>query len=196
MKRIAAGSIALLALLVAGNAAAQGMYRWVDKDGKVYYSDKKPDDKPKSIEQRQVRGSVVETSDAGYALREAVKAYPVALYTAPECKEPCADARTLLNKRGVPFKEIVVSDNKTREELIKVGGAAEVPVLLVGSSLSKGFEEGAFNAALDQAGYPGKAVPGRAPAVQPKGKSETAAAKGTPAAKAQPSAPKGRYLPE
>lgn len=185
-----------LALLGVSAAQAQGMYRWVDKDGKVHYGDKKPADKPKNIEERQVRGSVVETSMAGYALQEAVKAHPVSLYTAPECKEPCADARALLQKRGVPFREISVTNNQLRDELVKIGGAAEVPLMLVGSSKHKGFEASLYSTALDQAGYPQNAAPGRLPAVAPAPQKEgTTAAKASASAKAEDDAPKGRYLP-
>lgn len=185
-----------LAWIGANGAYAQGMYRWVDKDGKVYYSDKKPADKPRNVEERQVRGSVVETTVPGYALQQAIKANPVSLYTAPECKEPCADARALLQKRGVPFKEISVADNQMREELVKVGGAAEVPLMLVGSNKQKGFEAGAYTAALDQAGYPQSAGPARALAAPAAVRNEGSdSAKAAAGGKSEGSVPKGRYLP-
>lgn len=191
---VASAVLAALALLSTGAAHGQGMYRWVDKDGKVHYSDKKPAEKPKNLEQRQVRGSVVETTVPGYALQEAMKANPVSLYTAPECKEACESARALLNKRGVPFKEISVTDNQMRDELIKVGGAAEVPLMLVGGSKHKGFEAGAYTSALDQAGYPSGTVSGRVPAAAPTREAPSQAKKSEPA-KSGDSAPKGRYEP-
>lgn len=191
---VASAVLAAMALLSTSAAHWQGMYRWVDKDGKVHYSDKKPAEKPKNLEQRQVRGSVVETTVPGYALQEAMKANPVSLYTAPECKEACESARALLNKRGVPFKEISVADNQMRDELIKVGGAAEVPLMLVGSSKHKGFEAGAYTAALDQAGYPSGTVSGRVPASAPNREAPSPAKKSA-AAKSGDSAPKGRYEP-
>jgi len=48
MRRLA---IAVAAMLVAATAGAQ-MYRWVDKDGKVHYTDTPPPAAAKSIQKR------------------------------------------------------------------------------------------------------------------------------------------------
>jgi hypothetical protein len=42
-------------------------------------------------------------------------------------------------------------------------GGLEVPVLVVGSSTFKGYEEGQWASALDSAGYPKERLPGQAP---------------------------------
>ena len=48
------------------------------------------------------------------------------------------------------------------------GGALEVPVATVGSSVLRGYEEGAWKTTLDAAGYPSTAVgPPRAAAAKP-----------------------------
>lgn len=44
-------------------------------------------------------------SSPSYAVRQAAAKYPVVLYTAAHCTEPCQQARSLLNGRGVPFAE-------------------------------------------------------------------------------------------
>ena len=62
--------------------------------------------------------------------------------------------RGALNKRGVPFKEIQVYDQESNDELKRVSGAQEVPTLLVGRSVQRGFEQEAFDILLDSAGYP------------------------------------------
>jgi len=98
-----------------------------------------------------------------YALRDAQKNFPVTLYTAPSCKEPCAQARAALNKRGVPFKEVQVWDEETNARLKEVSQSNEVPVLSVGRSVQKGFEQGAYDGLLDSAGYP-------RPGILPEGK--------------------------
>ena len=83
-----------------------------------------------------------------------MKDFPVTLYTAPNCTEPCARARDALNKRGVPFREVQVWEKESVQELTKLAGSTQVPVLLVGHSVQKGFEQGAFDALLDSARYP------------------------------------------
>jgi hypothetical protein len=50
---------------------------------------------------------------------------------------------------------VLVADADTREELKRAaGGAEEVPVLFVGRSVQKGFQQEAFDALLDAARYP------------------------------------------
>ena len=79
---------------------------------------------------------------------------PVTLYTFPECKDPCQMARDVLNKRGVPFKEKLISNQQMLDELKQVSGGLNVPVLVVGSQVETTASPQAFNQALDIGGYP------------------------------------------
>ena len=54
-------AIAVAAMLVAATAGAQ-MYRWVDKDGKVHYTDTPPPGAAKDV---QKRGAAAAPADAG-----------------------------------------------------------------------------------------------------------------------------------
>ena len=80
--------------------------------------------------------------------------FPVTLYTSPSCKEGCDLSRLALNRRGVPFKEVQVWDPESSDELKKLTGDNRVPTLMVGRTVQKGFEQGAFEKLLDVAGYP------------------------------------------
>jgi len=149
--------ISLVGLFLAcalGTAAAQQLYQWTDNTGRVHITDTPPPPSARNVQKKNVTGSAVETSQEPYALAQAMKEFPVVLYTSPVCKEACAQAREALNKRGVPFKEVQVWDEKTNQELNKVSGAHDVPTLLVGRSVQRGFEQGAFDALLDSARYP------------------------------------------
>jgi glutaredoxin len=154
-------SITALAMLVAiGIAAipassAQQIYRWVDKDGRVTYSQNPPPTgAAKSVEQRRITTSVVEGSDLPYAVQVAMKNFPVTLHTSSDCADPCKDGRDMLTKRGIPFKEVVVGNEQSIEALRKISGGTRVPVLQVGRQTLSGFEPGAWKNALDDAGYP------------------------------------------
>jgi glutaredoxin len=81
----------------------------------------------------------------------------VTLYTVPNC-EGCDAARSLLNARGVPFKEVSLTDAATTEDFKKNVGAASLPTMLVGSQQQVGFEEGAYQRMLDDAGYPATGI--------------------------------------
>jgi len=161
--------------LVAAAASAQ-LYRWTDKDGKVHYTDTPPPAAAgKSAQLRSGGGNVADTSALPYATQQAAKNYPVTIYTHETCKELCGDARKLLQGRGVPFREVAVTDEKSREELKKVSGGEEVPVMTTGKIVTKGFSADTWHLALDAAGYP-RSGPPLAPQAQ----------KGAPAAEAQP----------
>ncbi len=167
-------ALGLVALLLAAAASAQ-LYRWVDKDGKVHYTDTPPPSSAGKSAQLRAGGNVVDTSALPYATQQAAKNYPVTIYTAENCKEPCADGRKLLQSRGVPFREVAITDEKSREELKKVSGGEEVPIMTAGKLVTKGFGADTWHAALDTAGYP-RSGPPLAAQAQP----------GAPAAKAQP----------
>lgn len=147
--------VAAVALALASAAATAQTYRWVDKDGRVHYTDTPPPPSAaRQVEKRTLQGSVVETSQLSYGLQQAVKTNPVTLYTYSGCKEACANARKLLEKRGVPYKEFSVDDPAKREELKRISGGNNVPVLVVGKTVKQGYEESMYNVALDDAGYP------------------------------------------
>ena len=146
------------ALLAAACAAsAQQLYRWTDESGRVFVTDQPPPRTAKRVQKLpQAPAGPATPSDAAnlpYAVQLAAKDSPVTLYTAPECG-PCGEARNLLNARGVPFREVLVTDEAQQQELQKAVGTLAVPAMLVGSTVQKGFEEGAYHGLLDIAGYP------------------------------------------
>jgi glutaredoxin len=152
--------IATIALGVAAiasmQAGAQQLYRWVDKNGKVNYTQEPPPkDAAKSVQQRRLNsGQADNAPQMPFAVRQAVENFPVTLYTSTECASGCNEARALLNKRGVPFREFSVTDEATLATLKKLTGDTRVPVMQVGRQAEKGFQEQAYNSALDNAGYP------------------------------------------
>ena len=161
--RLAALLAAVLVLPALAFAQAN-VYRWVDKDGKVHYSDTPPAEPAKSLTQKRVGGGYEQSSQLPYATQIAMQKSPVTLFTGADCGEPCRLGRDLLAKRGIPFSERDAQGNADdAEALKKLVGAIEVPVLTVGSSRVKGFEDGAWHSALDGAGYPRTALPGQLP---------------------------------
>jgi glutaredoxin len=153
---------ALAATLACGlDAAAQStVYKWTDSQGKVHFSDTPPE-QAKGVTQKRLGGGEVDAAQLPYATQLAAKSNPVTLYTAPQCGDPCANARSLLGARGIPYSERNAQANPTdAEEVKRLIGALQVPVLVIGGSHLKGYEEGAWQAALDGAGYPRTRLPG------------------------------------
>jgi glutaredoxin len=185
----------LAPLLLLPVLAQAQTYRWVDDSGKVHYSDRAPLSGAKNLQKQSMAAGQGSSASLPYALQQAVKDFPVTLYTSEGCKEICVQARELLNQRGVPYSEVTVADEADLAQLKKLSGGNAVPVLTVGSEVYKGFESGAYKAALDSADYPTSSLlpPGvqaRQPVTKPVQKAAPAAAKaeGSPATAPQETA--------
>jgi glutaredoxin len=144
--------LVVAALFFACAAFAQ-QYRWVDDQGRVHYTDTPPPPSAKGIEKKNLKGNAV-GEQQNTQLAKALKAAPVTLYSHPDCKAPCDTAREILGKRGIPFREVSVVDQARYEELKKLTGEGQVPVLVIGKRVESSPSESAYNQALDEAGYP------------------------------------------
>lgn len=144
-------------------AQAAGLYRWVDETGKVHYGDV-PAPEIKQAEKKKfsdVKGAP--NADLPYESRRAIQNFPVTLYVAENCKDPCQKARDLLQKRGVPFTEKILSDEQGMNEFRKISGSEQTPTVSIGKVWLSGFQAEQWNGELDVAGYP-KVAPYRVPA--------------------------------
>ena len=154
MNRIA---FLIVVLLAAGTAQAAQLYRWVDDKGRVEWRDTPPPASAKKVERRTVGDSVIETSGLPYSVQQAVRNAPLTLYVS-DCGDACTKARAHLTRRGLPFAEKNPRDNIDAFKKL-TGGGMEVPLLFIGREALKGYEEGTWDNALDNAGYP-RAVAG------------------------------------
>lgn len=149
--------VIVLAAALGTAQAQQKLYQWVDEKGTVHVTDTLPPPGARKVEQKMY-GSGAAAGQVPYALADAQKNFPVTLYTAPSCKEPCELARAALNRRGVTFSEVQVWNEETNAQLKEVSQSNEVPVLTVGRTVQKGFEQGAYDSLLDSAGYPSAGI--------------------------------------
>ena len=140
------------ALLCCAALAHAQLYKSVGPDGRVTYSDSPPA-AAKQVETRPLPADSAVAAALPYELAQVAKAQPVTLFTAEKCV-PCEAARSFLAARGVPYTEMIVSSNEDITALRAAGGDAQLPLLTIGRSKEKGFEEGAWNTALSAAGYP------------------------------------------
>lgn len=152
MKRAMLVILAALGL-IAGVANAE-VYRWVDKTGKVHYSDVPPPEEA-NAKVRKFTDNKVEVDKLPYEVRKAAEASPLVFYAAPDYKDATDSARALLKRRKLPFTERTVKTTDDIKDLIaRNGKAPKVPALGVGNKLVEGFDESSWNTALDAAGYP------------------------------------------
>lgn len=165
--------LALLALVVATAAMGQTqqVYRYVDPDGRVVYSDKPPPPNAREAQAKRVGSNTIETSDLSYSEVMAQERFPVTLYTFG-CGTVCDTASGLLNKRGVPHTVIDVGQSAGADKLKRLTGGLDAPALQVGDQYATGYNESRWQNLLDDAGYPKTPAPrtapvGRAPAPVP-----------------------------
>lgn len=146
--------ILTLAALCASLGAQAEVYRWVDKTGKVNYSDAPPADAP--AEPRRLHDNRIDQEKLPYTTRKAAERFPLRLAVSADCKEPCVLARAYLNKRKLPFTEQTLATTADHDAFLLRTGKKEVilPTLLVGEKALAGFEETSWSAALEYAGYP------------------------------------------
>lgn len=163
--RCLAGLLLLLPLL----AQAQ-LYKWTDKDGRVHYTDTPPPADARDGAQKKLNDNVVETSGAAQALKTAMTRYPATLYSSADCGALCEQARTLLQKRGVPFSETSL-DSEAAGQAFQARFQSKdlrVPAITLGHRFKHiGFEAGAWNGLLSEAGYPKSLPPGMRPPATP-----------------------------
>lgn len=154
--RVAAVAVpfAVAVACAAPGAGAQPLYKYVDPDGKVVYTDKPPPSDARNVQPKRLNANVIETEDVPLAAQAASVKYPVTLYTFA-CGPVCQQAEALLNRRGVPYTTVDVSDPAGRQKLQALTGEANAPVLQVGEKMvAKGLSEPRWQALLDEAGYP------------------------------------------
>ena len=154
----------VLALVAALSAPAHAaMYKWVDAQGRVQYSDTPPPPNARKAEEQKIVPNTIQTTGAPFAVQEAAKRNPVTVWMS-DCGDLCNRARDYLARRGVPHSVRNPSRQSEQEAWKQVSaGDNSVPLLLIGTNQKlKGFDEGQWSAALEAAGYPRSA-----PALKP-----------------------------
>ena len=151
-------------IAVSGYVQAAGLYKWVDKNGKVHYGEYPAEDAVKPEHKKFSSNVTTSDDDLSYSVRKAKADFPVTLYVASNCGDACNQARAMLSKRGIPFaeKNLVTAEDITAFKT-KYGGNS-TPSLTVGKKLLSGFETSLWDSELDSAGYPKFAPYGIKPA--------------------------------
>jgi Domain of unknown function (DUF4124) len=175
--------LALLLIAAGGNAAAQApqVYRYVDAEGHVVYTDKPPPANAKNAQTKRIGNNTIETDSLSYAEQLAQDRFPVTLYTF-DCGVICDTAQGMLNKRGVPHSVVDIRSSDGAEKLKRLTGGIDAPVLQVGEQYTAGYNENKWQSMISDAGYPKTPTPRRIPAAQAASPPADSAAVANPAA--------------
>ncbi|HYJ18598.1 MAG TPA: glutaredoxin family protein [Burkholderiales bacterium] len=153
IKQILAASLAVLILLPFTLFA--DMYKWIDENGNVHYTDSPPPGKKaKKLELKinSITGpGVVSTIGKQSPQSPAAGTAKVKLYTTTWCGY-CKRAKAYLQARGTSFQEIDVETSAQGQREFQALGGRGVPVILVGNQRMDGYSEGTLAGMLKQAG--------------------------------------------
>ena len=180
-----------LLLLACFSVSAQ-VYKWTDAQGTVHYTDTPPPAQKAS----EIKTPAPDAASSGktplpYELARAVKASPVTLYTTTQAAcAGCDQGRALLRARGIPYTEKTVDSAADKEQLRQLSGKLELPLLAVGSRKIAGFQDAAWQDALNAAAYPRSAqLPHGYQYAAPESAAPAPASVPTPPARAKSAAP-------
>lgn len=140
-------SIMRLLLILCGfafaTAIAGPLYKWVDENGKVHFSDQPPAGKHEEVKLKPL--SVI--SGPAVATKPGVR-----LYTTTWCGV-CKRAKAWFDARGISYTEYDVEKSEIgRQEYRRLNGKG-VPIILIGDQRMNGFSEARAEAMLKAAGY-------------------------------------------
>lgn len=156
---VLSAALGLCGLSLWAATPAWAIYKIVGPDGSVTFSDVPPSTaQGKSVQSLSANGgAIAQNNEDGFpaALREAVRKYPVTLYTAPQC-DACDAAREYLQQRGIPFAEKTITTNADIKAYKALSdGSDRLPFISIGATkLPAGFSSSNWSTALDAAGYP------------------------------------------
>jgi len=129
------------------------VYRWVDEEGEVHFSDTAPNDS--SAKDRKIKSSFIQDSDTE---AKEIKSAPwksadssgkatskdVTIYVRNTCPY-CRQVKEFLSQKGISYKEIEVSqDRDRRDEMIRISGQRGVPVIVINNKVIVGFNRQAI----------------------------------------------------
>lgn len=133
----------LLILLLVVNPVAAEIYKWVDEEGRVHYSDTVNTDKP--VEKVEVTiNSYKHVSYETLPSNVYEPAKSVIMYSTSWCGY-CKKARNYFLSKDIPFKEFDIEKDRRAKRKYDTLGGQGVPVILVGKKRMNGFSIAGFN---------------------------------------------------
>lgn len=155
-------TVVIIGLLATSTVWADAIYKWVDKEGGVHYSDRAPDENhvEGDIETRPAVGGSpppASSKEEGTHLPAIVapsrpnsdrKSIEVEIYTTSWCRY-CRDAKQYFRSRGIAFKEYdVEKDRQAARRLKRYSPRGGVPVTVINGQPIMGYAPAAFARAL------------------------------------------------
>lgn len=118
------------------NTVSAEIYKWVDSDGNVYFTGKKPTTQQSKQVEVKTNTYTAGSSTNGTGVK-------VVMYATKRCPY-CKQARQYFRKNGIRFTEYDVENDYRAMQRYKKMGATGVPVIFVGKTRINGFNVARF----------------------------------------------------
>ena len=120
------------------------IYKWVDDDGKVHFSDKKPiNEEVESLTLKINTYTSVTYDTAAFDHGSRYGSKKVVMYSAAWCGV-CKKAKLFFRNNSIAYTEYDIDKNETNKRRYKRLKAKGVPVIFVGKKRMNGFSEAGF----------------------------------------------------
>ena len=132
--------ILLFVLLISiPTEAMSEIYKWKDANGKIHFSDKKPEDSV--TEEIKLRINTYESVSYDQSIFDTGN--QVIMYSTEWCAY-CKKAKRYFARKGIPYTEYDIEKNREARARYRELDARGVPVILVGKKRMNGFSEKGF----------------------------------------------------
>lgn len=129
-------------LMLCSFAVNGGIYKWVDEQGKVHFTDSPPDDiKTDEVELKMNTYTSVETKPLIERLGKKDK---VVMYTATWC-HTCKIAKQYFQKNNIPYVSYDVDKSRIGKMDFKLLRGKSVPIIIIGNKWMSGFSASKFD---------------------------------------------------
>jgi len=139
LKRYLFSAARFILMMVFAVLASAEVFKWVDENGKVHYSDKKPEKAEAETVELKVN-TYTNVSDPATAVGRGEK---VIMYSTSWCGY-CKKARAYFKSHDIAFLEYDIEKNTQAKRDYKKLGGSGVPVILLGKKRMNGFSESSF----------------------------------------------------
>ena len=147
----------LLICFFFAHSSNAGIYKWVDKDGGIHYSQQKPVDI--SVEEMHIKSYknvVIEdvqekTNSKTYTankIQSIKRPKKVVMYSAEWCGI-CKKAKKYFKKNNIRYTNYDIDKNKSAKARYKKMGAKGVPVIFIGKRRMNGFSIDGFKSVYE-----------------------------------------------
>ncbi len=138
--------VLLISILSVSVASSTQIYKWVDEEGRVHFSDKKP--KNQWFSKVQFESKIISYQRVSFDTSkiDASKFAPnnkVVMFSASWCGY-CKKAEAYFKKNNIRYTNYDIEKSPKGKRLYKQLRASGVPVIIVGTKRMNGFSESGF----------------------------------------------------